>query len=325
MKFIESADDGWAAEAERMAAEIEQQKKEWELGRLQALKEEEERLAHNSDDELLAYSSADAHNQVNMKKKKGRNKGRPKTKGLKKAEVESSKVEVFEEREEREKSSRTSYISTSGSEKESECESDFEQASDSDSREEMSSSEEVYNPGKHKLRNSSGASATSRTSSETSMPKSPPPKVLFSTVSEDSPRTRSRGHVKINLWTLDVNPVLPGERPMPFSRKQLANLRDQGMPMPPSDEKGSPTPSDDRGSNLSGQAVNGELERGEGKGPGRGEGEDLDVDVVGDSGDSNTVEGTQVGTDDGNSIEDLTGTLKSNGPTQITVENGGGL
>lgn len=49
------------------------------------------------------------------------------------------------------------------------------------------------------------------------------------------------------------------------------------------------------------------------------------MDVVGDSGDSNTVDGTQVGTDDGNSIEDLTGTLKSNGPTQITVENGGGL
>ncbi|XP_050722344.1 helicase domino-like [Eriocheir sinensis] len=64
MKFLESSDDGWAAEAERMAAEIEQQKKEWELERLQALKEEEERMAHNSDEELLTYSSADAHNQL---------------------------------------------------------------------------------------------------------------------------------------------------------------------------------------------------------------------------------------------------------------------
>nr|XP_045582866.1 helicase domino-like isoform X2 [Procambarus clarkii] len=64
MKFLESSDDGWAAEAERMAAEIEQQKKEWELGRLQALKEEEERLAHNSDEDLLTYTSADAHNQI---------------------------------------------------------------------------------------------------------------------------------------------------------------------------------------------------------------------------------------------------------------------
>merc|ERR1719370_1782352 len=64
MKFLESADDGWAAEAERMSAEIEQQKKEWELGRLQALREEEERLQQNSDEELLTYSSTDAHNQL---------------------------------------------------------------------------------------------------------------------------------------------------------------------------------------------------------------------------------------------------------------------
>merc|ERR1719206_932761 len=70
MKFLESADDGWAAEAERMSAEIEQQKKDWELGRLQALREEEERLQQNSDEELLTYASADAHNQVNKKDKR---------------------------------------------------------------------------------------------------------------------------------------------------------------------------------------------------------------------------------------------------------------
>ncbi|KAK7077901.1 hypothetical protein SK128_004066 [Halocaridina rubra] len=63
LKFLESRED-YQAEAERMSAEIEQQKKEWELGRLQALREEEERLAQNSDEDLLSYSSADSHNQV---------------------------------------------------------------------------------------------------------------------------------------------------------------------------------------------------------------------------------------------------------------------
>ncbi|XP_066970320.1 helicase domino isoform X4 [Macrobrachium rosenbergii] len=63
LKFLESRED-YQAEAERMSAEIEQQKKEWELGRLQALKEEEERLAQSSDEDLLTYASADAHNQV---------------------------------------------------------------------------------------------------------------------------------------------------------------------------------------------------------------------------------------------------------------------
>ncbi|XP_068211113.1 helicase domino-like isoform X3 [Palaemon carinicauda] len=63
LKFLESRED-YQAEAERMSAEIEQQKKEWELGRLQALKEEEERLAQSSDEDLLSYASTDAHNQM---------------------------------------------------------------------------------------------------------------------------------------------------------------------------------------------------------------------------------------------------------------------
>lgn len=33
-------------------------------------------------------------------------------------------------------------------------------------------------------------------------------------VDVNSPRTRSRGSVKINLWTLDVSPILPGLRPV---------------------------------------------------------------------------------------------------------------
>lgn len=58
------------------------------------------------------------------------------------------------------------------------------------------------------------------------------PEKINSSQSEESPRTRSRGNVKINLWTLDVNPVLPGEKPTAMSRKQIAQLREQGIDIP---------------------------------------------------------------------------------------------
>lgn len=38
----------------------------------------------------------------------------------------------------------------------------------------------------------------------------------------NSPRTRSRGSVKINLWTLDVSPVLPGVKPHGNSKKETS-------------------------------------------------------------------------------------------------------
>lgn len=310
MKFLESSDDGWAAEAERMAAEIEQQKKEWELGRLQALKEEEERMAHNSDEDLITYPSVDAHNQVNIKKKKG--KGRSQTqatdtrKGRAGGRVRKGKYES----------------SSSESEEESDDESEDEQMSDLC---DTSSSEEVYSFAQKKLRTGrvSGENKTNPEGMSNSHSKSP--KVLFSKVSEDSPRTRSRGRVKINLWTLDVNPVLPGERPVPFSRKQLASFRGQGITIPNCDGPESPCLSDDK-SGASDQTLNGDYGLdGEGEGARDGEGEDIDVDVVGDSGDSSNVDGTQVEGEIINDLDDVTGTLKSSGPTQITLQNGVGL
>nr|QVD39288.1 Helicase domino [Schistocerca gregaria] len=68
MRFVEETEAAWSAEQLAAAeAEIEQQKREWELGRLQALKEEEERCAHLSEDEEeqpLTFSRVAAHNQV---------------------------------------------------------------------------------------------------------------------------------------------------------------------------------------------------------------------------------------------------------------------
>ncbi|XP_071446621.1 helicase domino isoform X2 [Hetaerina americana] len=64
MKYLEES-DAWSAEQLAAAeAEIEQQKREWELGRLRALQEEEERRACSTDDEMITFSREDADNQV---------------------------------------------------------------------------------------------------------------------------------------------------------------------------------------------------------------------------------------------------------------------
>lgn len=311
MKFLESSDDGWAAEAERMAAEIEQQKKEWELERLQALKEEEERMAHNSDEEILTYSSADAHNQVNIKKKGGR-KGQVRAVncGTQRG-GQSSKTQLTFDDQSDEYTSTESDPSLSDSEDEN----------ISDSGDSVISSEEASDTSQKKLKCVRQAEGDKVLDDDPQSTVSPPSKVVFSKVSEDSPRTRSRGRVKINLWTLDVNPVLPGERPVPFSRKQLANLREQGVTIPRYEGSDSPSHSEDRSRNNSGQTMNGELE-----GERDGEGEDMEVDVVGDSGDSINVDGTHDGANSqGESLDDVTGSLKANGLTPITVHNGVGL
>ncbi|XP_051168190.1 helicase domino isoform X6 [Leptopilina boulardi] len=67
MKFIEEAEGSFSA-AQLAAAEreLEQQKKEWELDRLRALREEEERQMRLADDEEkpLTYGREDAENQI---------------------------------------------------------------------------------------------------------------------------------------------------------------------------------------------------------------------------------------------------------------------
>ena len=137
MKFLEESDEGLIAEAERLAAEIEQQKKEWEMGRIQAMREEEDRLRQEESDEMLVYSSSDSRNQVS-----------------------SSSKDSDED--------NSSSVSDS-----SDDESDDDSSSEGD--EEHSKMNNVERSRKK--------------------------------TSENSPRTRSRGHVSINLWTLDENPL----------------------------------------------------------------------------------------------------------------------
>uniref|UniRef100_T1JC71 Helicase domino n=1 Tax=Strigamia maritima TaxID=126957 RepID=T1JC71_STRMM len=71
MKFLESIQEPFSLEQLKQAEEeIEAQKKDWELGRLQALKEEEQRRALMEDDDVpFTYNREDANNQVPKSKK----------------------------------------------------------------------------------------------------------------------------------------------------------------------------------------------------------------------------------------------------------------
>lgn len=79
MRFVEETGGLWTAEQLRAAeAEIEQQKREWEANRLEALqKEQEAERLRQEEDELLTYSRADAKNQVNNNTKYKYNKQPP--------------------------------------------------------------------------------------------------------------------------------------------------------------------------------------------------------------------------------------------------------
>nr|CAD7440361.1 unnamed protein product [Timema bartmani] len=155
MRFMEETEATWSAEQLAAAeAEIEQQKHEWEMGRLRALQDEEERRARltDEDDVLLTFSSEDAHNQVNTGSGRARRLRR--------------------------RHSRTG--STTSEDKLSSTE-----------EEDSSSSEELR---KARL----GISKL--------------PLLNNHTTPRQSPRTRSRGSVRINLWRLDMSSDVPDNR-----------------------------------------------------------------------------------------------------------------
>ncbi|KAL1140672.1 hypothetical protein AAG570_000602, partial [Ranatra chinensis] len=71
MRFVEETESAWSAEQLAAAeAEIEQQKREWELGRLAALRDEDserKRKAEAETEDMITYSGTEARNQVNSK------------------------------------------------------------------------------------------------------------------------------------------------------------------------------------------------------------------------------------------------------------------
>lgn len=195
MNFIEQT-ESWSAEqfaaAER---QIEEKKLEWEQNRLAAMKEEQERRAREleEENELLTFSREDANNQVSTKLKK----------------LSSRRENVAQRR--------------------SNFKKDPEKLNRSKrQRTQVDSPENPPPPKKHKTGTSSESEehpSETEGDSETSQNKMDANQELNISVVPDqkiktnnSPRTRSRGTVAINLWTLDVSPILPGIKP--FKREK---------------------------------------------------------------------------------------------------------
>ncbi|KAK6637968.1 hypothetical protein RUM44_008392 [Polyplax serrata] len=189
MRFVEENEAAWSAEQLAAAeAQIEQQKREWELGRLQALKAEEERRMQEEelDEDLLTYSREDSTNQVNeIKNKKIQPKTRRKRLQSSESEADSNETDTT--------------VDTLTEEDENEDEDDDVVAVDKDEDDlggnDDSDFERSYKIRRNSVKNDSCISPDSG-------------------INNSSRKTRSRGSVDINLWTLDEKPILPGVKPV---------------------------------------------------------------------------------------------------------------
>ncbi|XP_015599061.1 helicase domino isoform X1 [Cephus cinctus] len=203
MKFVEESEGTFsAAQIAAAERELEQQKKEWELDRLRALREEEERRMRMADDEEkpLTFGREDAQNQVNNasnSKKVVNKKAPPSRRSSRRRSSRSAQVSSESETEtttESESESQEDLVEDTPDEESSHTESQSQ--GDEDEEEEGDSQNESESGSYSKSRNQSNRSTESK-----------------NRLDLNSPRTRSRGNVKINLWTLDVSPILPGIRP----------------------------------------------------------------------------------------------------------------
>ncbi|KAG5882001.1 hypothetical protein JTB14_028601 [Gonioctena quinquepunctata] len=210
MRFIETTESAWSAEqlaaAER---EIEEQKREWEQNRLAAMREEEERRARELEEEsdMITFSRADATNQVSSKNKVlsrhkkfiKHTKNRRANRIVKRSS--SSSVSVRKIRRKVKIAVKVNLDSN-----EPQCQSDVDNSQESPQPDDSRVDADTDNS-MHSIQSDDFNSTALKVSNH---------------VDHNSPRTRSRGTVAINLWTLDVSPILPGEKPSRKHRKSAS-------------------------------------------------------------------------------------------------------
>lgn len=227
MRFIEQTEAAWSAEqlaaAER---EIEEQKREWEKNRLIAMQEEEERRAREMEEEadILTYSREDATNQVSSKSKKlsaklnnsgssGKKLRKVITVQSKNAKNKGGEADDKQKPKFKPKSSRFSNrIRKNSGVKIEEIDDNSQSSTASNAESVKVNGDSTDSNGKWSLESSQNSG--SETSDSDSLPLLPRSRVASNHVDHNSPRTRSRGTVAINLWTLDVSPILPGVKPV---------------------------------------------------------------------------------------------------------------
>lgn len=239
MRFVEESEGAFSA-AQLAAAEreLEEQKKEWELGRLRALREEEEQRMRLADDDEkpLTFGREDAQNQVNSTAAKGGSKrlvskrlavpsrrslrrrggnrvGRARIESSSESENETTSTESDSQEEDivedslDEESSHTESQSQGDEEEEGEGGGGGEKEEEDDEEEEAGEESEDgrANDRDYSERGGGFSRRKGRLAGSGSCSRNH--------FDLNSPRTRSRGNVQINLWTLDVSPILPGVKP----------------------------------------------------------------------------------------------------------------
>lgn len=228
LKFMESSEECWSAEQLRAAeAQIEEQKRAWELKRLAALNEnDDERVVLNDsiggipsdpDGGLLTYSHQDAVNQVKKKPGKSRNKSIL----SQSVDTPSETVQVSATNHRKRRSRLQGIELMEGLSKTEAVFSavDTSTIDDTDDR--------LRTPDQSKRKRTRRVS--SKRDSVSHVPDDASP--LSSNRKALSPRTRSRGSVNINLWTLDVKPLIPGTKGIP-SPKSSCNKIKGSSPVP---------------------------------------------------------------------------------------------
>lgn len=233
---MESSEECWSAEQLRAAeAQIEEQKKAWELKRLAALSGNDDECGQLNDSTggivaepdggLLTYAHRDSINQVKRKP------GRPRTKSNFSTPVVSQaprSPRVKSEEVVRKRRNRSNGV---GDDSKMELSVDTTVSETDDSHPCTPAT-----PGK-KGRRKRNRGLIKRESTTTT------PDVSLSDDSSHpsnnskalSPRTRSRGTVNINLWTLDVKPLIGGAKTIPSPKMVSIKVKDGCSPVPAND------------------------------------------------------------------------------------------
>jgi len=247
MRFVEESEGAFSA-AQLAAAEreLEEQKKEWELDRLRALREEEERRMRLADDDEkpLTFGREDAQNQVNSTtakggsrrlvnkrlmvpsrrslRRRGGNRKRRARELSSESENETTSTESDSDSESQEEDVVEDSLDEESSHTESQSQGDEGEEEEGEGGEEKEETDEEEEAGE----GNEDERANNRDDSERRGGFSRRKGRLAGSGScrrnhfdLNSPRTRSRGNVQINLWTLDVSPILPGVKPN-FRRQQ---------------------------------------------------------------------------------------------------------
>lgn len=228
---METSEECWSAEQLRLAeAQIEEQKRAWELKRIAALSGNGDDRGTLNDslggapqepDGLLTYAHEDAVTQVKRKP------GRPRTKSNLSQSIASepspSTTPPGRKGRRRRKLAQSLSAPTDLVVKKEPNHFDGENSFDANT------SSISVTPERSRRRRQRDSTSSDLNMSETVFDDGSPGAGNAKAL---SPRTRSRGTVNINLWTLDVKPLLPGAKTVSSPRSSSNKSKESCSPVP---------------------------------------------------------------------------------------------